>query len=93
MFLMGETQHCPNPCDICPDVLEPEEGDERLQLDLQRYQSMNSRWNPEESLMQSMSTTWNPERTLMQNTAGNSACCQLKVNIILILNLNFIKLL
>ncbi|KAM8702975.1 hypothetical protein ACLKA7_005336 [Drosophila subpalustris] len=64
MFLMGETQECPNPCDICPDVLDPEEGDERLQLDLQRYQSMNA--------------TWSPEKSLMPNSAGNAACFELK---------------
>ncbi|KAM8702977.1 hypothetical protein ACLKA7_005338 [Drosophila subpalustris] len=39
MFVLAESQKCPPSCDPCLDVLDPEEGDERLQLDLMRYRS------------------------------------------------------
>ncbi|XP_060648781.1 uncharacterized protein LOC132786303 [Drosophila nasuta] len=40
MFVMAAPQECPqpHPCDTCKDAMQPEEGDERLQLDLDRYE-------------------------------------------------------
>ncbi|EDV95014.1 uncharacterized protein LOC6567263 [Drosophila grimshawi] len=43
MFVVGAPQPCPLPCEPCLDELEPEEGDERLQLDLDRYRRRSQR--------------------------------------------------
>ncbi|KAH8388515.1 hypothetical protein KR093_008465, partial [Drosophila rubida] len=43
MFVVGEPQPCGRPDEPCPDELAPEEGDERLQLDLERYGAINRR--------------------------------------------------
>ncbi|XP_062122003.1 LOW QUALITY PROTEIN: uncharacterized protein LOC133835880 [Drosophila sulfurigaster albostrigata] len=43
MFLFGEPQPCAKPEGPCYDELEPEEGDERLRLDLERYRELNQR--------------------------------------------------
>ncbi|EDW68293.2 uncharacterized protein [Drosophila virilis] len=41
MFIMSESQRCPSPCDPCLDTWQPDEGDEILQLDLDRYRSLD----------------------------------------------------
>ncbi|EDW81662.2 uncharacterized protein Dwil_GK10903 [Drosophila willistoni] len=41
-FVMGQPQVCEIPSNPCLDVLEPEEGDERLKLDLDRYRSVSA---------------------------------------------------
>ncbi|XP_034487346.1 uncharacterized protein LOC117791645 [Drosophila innubila] len=43
MFLVGEPQPCRKPSQPCLDELDPDEGDERLRLDLERYRSLNER--------------------------------------------------
>ncbi|KAH8388354.1 hypothetical protein KR093_005102 [Drosophila rubida] len=64
MFVMAESQHCPSPCDPCIDALEPEEGDERLKLDMQRYRSF--------------SDALNSDRVFTHTPAANAACCEIK---------------
>jgi len=65
MFVMTESQRCPNTCDPCLDVLELEEGDERLKLDLERYRSLT---HPLKS-----------DKVFTHRPAGNAACCEIKV--------------
>ncbi|XP_023161672.1 uncharacterized protein LOC111593247 isoform X2 [Drosophila hydei] len=42
MFLVSSRQHCPTDCDPCLDKLESNERDEYLNVDLQRYQNINT---------------------------------------------------
>ncbi|XP_002137441.2 uncharacterized protein [Drosophila pseudoobscura] len=65
MFVMGESQHCPSPCDPCLDAMDSEPGDERLRLDLQRYHSQKA-------------GTFNPNKLTTDKLSGIPACCELK---------------
>jgi len=65
MFVMAESQRCPNTCDPCLDALQPEEGDERLRLDLERYRSF--------------SNALKSDKVFTHRPAGNAACCEIKV--------------
>ncbi|KAH8311009.1 hypothetical protein KR044_003850, partial [Drosophila immigrans] len=62
MFVLGEPQPCAKPEDPCADELEPEEGDERLRLDLERYREFNQR----------------VEAPPRDDFCGMEACCELK---------------
>lgn len=63
MFLLGAPQPCRKASLPCLDDLDPEEGDERLRLDLERYRTLNERVYAQEP----------PERI-----CGVEACCELK---------------
>ncbi|KRF83770.1 uncharacterized protein [Drosophila virilis] len=65
MFLLSESQRCPSPCDPCLDALQSEEGDERLNLDLKRYESV-SVGSPK------------PIETFTNDPTGHSICRELK---------------
>ncbi|XP_064549991.1 uncharacterized protein LOC135436345 [Drosophila montana] len=65
MFVVSESQRCPSPCDPCLDALEPEDGDERLQLDMARYRSSNA-------------GGYRPAENMIHMPEANSACCELK---------------
>ncbi|EDV95015.1 uncharacterized protein LOC6567264 isoform X1 [Drosophila grimshawi] len=65
LFVMSESQRCPSPCDPCLDAWEPEEGDERLKLDLQRYSHSNA-------------AGFRAAENFIHSPAGNAACCELK---------------
>ncbi|XP_022211564.2 uncharacterized protein LOC111066922 [Drosophila obscura] len=65
MFVMGESQHCPSPCDPCLDALDSEPGDERLRLDLQRYRSHTA-------------GAIDPNKMMTDRPSGIPACCELK---------------
>jgi len=65
MFVVSESQRCPSPCDPCLDALAPEEGDERLKLDMQRYRSFTD--------------ALKSDKVFTHNPAGNAACCEIKV--------------
>lgn len=65
LFLISESQRCPQSCDPCSDAWEPEEGDERLSLDLQRYRNFNT-----EALR--------PVETLKHFPACDAITCELK---------------
>ncbi|KAH8417638.1 hypothetical protein KR222_003477, partial [Zaprionus bogoriensis] len=43
MFTFGTPQPCAQPAEPCMDELPPNEGDERLRLDIERYKSFNLR--------------------------------------------------
>ncbi|XP_030370556.1 uncharacterized protein LOC115621139 [Scaptodrosophila lebanonensis] len=62
LFVVGEPKVCPTPTDPCPDVLESEEGDDRLFLDLLRFRSVNQRVTTQ----------------TIEDTYKNRACCELK---------------
>ncbi|KAM8702980.1 hypothetical protein ACLKA7_005340 [Drosophila subpalustris] len=62
MFLVGEPQPCRKPSQTCLDELEPNEGDERLRLDLERYRTVNERYS------------YDPAEDL----CGLETCCELK---------------
>ncbi|KAM8702979.1 hypothetical protein ACLKA7_005339 [Drosophila subpalustris] len=64
MFVMSESQRCPSPCDPCLDALAAEDGDGRLQLDLQRYRSF-------QEVLKS-------DKVFTHRPAGNAACCEIK---------------
>ncbi|KAL7730509.1 hypothetical protein ACLKA6_000511 [Drosophila palustris] len=66
MFVLAESQKCPPSCDPCLDVLDPEEGDERLQLDLMRYRSAGP------------GVPSNVPDTLKSNSAGDPITSELK---------------
>lgn len=65
MFVMTDSQRNANPCDPCLDILPPEEGDEMLQLDLERYRAFQ----------EALKTT----KVFKHSPAGNAACCEIKV--------------
>ncbi|KAH8311005.1 hypothetical protein KR044_003852, partial [Drosophila immigrans] len=48
MFVMADPVRCPKFCDNCEDAMKPEEGDERLQLDLDRYKPVSNKRQPNE---------------------------------------------
>ncbi|KAL7730508.1 hypothetical protein ACLKA6_000510 [Drosophila palustris] len=62
MFLVGEPQPCRKPSESCLDELEPNEGDERLRLDLERYRTINERYSYEPA----------------EDLCGLETCCELK---------------
>lgn len=66
MFVMGNA--CPTCNEACEDVLLPADGDEKLQLDLMRYQRIN---------MQPMTNS----DVLIHNSAINAATYELKVGL------------
>ncbi|XP_060647586.1 uncharacterized protein LOC132785483 [Drosophila nasuta] len=51
LFLVSESQKCPHPCDPCLDAWEQEEGDERINLDLLRYQTVKPPPSTAETLL------------------------------------------
>ncbi|KRF83769.1 uncharacterized protein [Drosophila virilis] len=65
MFVMGENQQCPNQSDLCPDVMYPDEDDDRLKLDLLRYRSSNG-------------NDRRPTATFMHNPVANNAAGGMK---------------
>ncbi|KAM8702976.1 hypothetical protein ACLKA7_005337 [Drosophila subpalustris] len=65
LFLISESQRCPDRCDPCLDAWEPEAGDERLNLDLLRYQSFDAK---------KLSTA----ATLKHHPACDAITCELK---------------
>ncbi|KAH8310831.1 hypothetical protein KR044_003129, partial [Drosophila immigrans] len=64
LFVINESQKCPQPCDPCLDAWEQEEGDERINLDLLRYQSVKPKPTAAE--------------TLLHNPALDAITCELK---------------
>lgn len=42
MFLVNNSQHCPNSCEPCVEKWESSDFDKFLDLDLQRYRSVNT---------------------------------------------------
>ncbi|TDG40273.1 hypothetical protein AWZ03_013303 [Drosophila navojoa] len=66
LFVLGKPQECARVCDPCQEVLEPDEGDERLNLDLGRYRSSATK----AQRVTAATTTSVP--------IGSNACCQLK---------------
>ncbi|XP_017874952.1 PREDICTED: uncharacterized protein LOC108621880 [Drosophila arizonae] len=66
LFVLSDPQECPDVCEPCQEVLEPDEGDERLNLDLGRYRGSATK----AQRVTAATTTSKP--------IGSNACCQLK---------------
>lgn len=69
LFVLSNPEECLDVCDPCQEVLEPDEGDERLNLDLGRYRSSTTK----AQRVTAATTTSKP--------IGSNACCQLKVRL------------
>lgn len=73
MFVLGESQVCPAAIEPCPNAFQAfpeEEGDEHLNLDLNRYRSAGGGGGIK------------PYDIMTDNGSGIPACCELKVGII-----------